>query len=93
MRNKLSYLLMLLLIISCVGSTRLTVSYVKENHQPKTYNKLGIVALTNSDPNRLVIEEALAEQFQRIGVNALSTFNIFPLAGRSDVLAEMDRSS
>jgi hypothetical protein len=79
-----------LLIIACGGNTKLTVSYIQEGLQPKKYNKLAIVALTNSDPNRLVLEEALVEQFKQIGVNALSTFNIFPLAGRPDVLAEME---
>lgn len=77
-------------MFACGGSTKLTVSYIKEDLQPKKYNKLAIVALANSDPNRLVLEEALAAEFKKMGVNGISTFNIFPLAGRPDVVAEMN---
>ncbi len=79
-----------LLLLACSGSTKLTVSYIQENHQPKKYNKLAILALANTDPNRFVIEDAIAVEFKKLGVNALSTFNIFPLAGRPDVLADME---
>jgi hypothetical protein len=90
MNKSIQILIAGLLLIACAGSTKLTVSYTSKDLQPKKYTKLAIVALTNSDPNRLVIEEALADQFEMIGVHAVSTFNIFPLAGRPDVLSEMD---
>lgn len=90
MNKTIGIVICTLSLIACGGSTKLTVSYIKEDLQPKKYNKLAIVALTNSDPNRLVLEESLAAQFNNMGVNALSTFNIFPLAGRPDVMAEMN---
>ncbi|MBA7532896.1 hypothetical protein ES705_25126 [subsurface metagenome] len=90
MKKAIRAIIISIAILGCTGSTKLTVSYTQENIQPKKYNKLAIVALTNSDPNRLVLEEALANKFKADGINAIITFNIFPLAGRPDVLADMN---
>lgn len=90
MKKLLKNPIIFITLLACGGSTRLTVSYVQEDHEPRKYEKLAIVALANSDPNRLVLEEALVKEFTKKGINAVSTFNIFPLAGRPDVLASMD---
>lgn len=81
--------IVILAAISACTATKLQVSYTQQDWQPKKYNKLAVLALASSDPNRLVLEEAVAEKFTSSGVTAISTFNIFPLAARTDVLADM----
>lgn len=79
-----------IVLIACSSTTKLQVSYVQEDMQPHKYNKIAVLALANSDPNRLAIEEAIANQFVSNGVNAISTFFMFPLANRADVIADME---
>lgn len=88
MKKTIGAIIISIILLSC-SSTKLQVSYTQENHQPKKYYKLAVLALTSTDPNRLVLEEAVAEKFTSSGVTAISTFNIFPLAARKDVLADM----
>lgn len=76
--------------ISCSGSTRLIASYIQEDMPAKKFQKIAIIALANSEPNRLAIEEAIANTMKARDINAMSTFFLFPLAGRSDVIADMN---
>jgi hypothetical protein len=90
MRKVFRTLVISLSIIGCSGATKLTISYIQEGLQPHKFNKIAVLALANSDPNRLVIEEAVANQFRASGINSIMTFNLFPLAARRDVLADME---
>lgn len=90
MKKLVHFAIISLLLIACSSTTKLQVSYIQEDMQPHKYNKIAVLALANSDPNRLALEEALANEFVSQGVNAVSTFFIFPLANRADMIAEME---
>lgn len=90
MKKLVHFAIISLVLIACSSTTKLQVSYIQEDMQPHKYNKIAVLALANSDPNRLALEEALANQFVSNGVNSISTFFMFPLANRAEVIADME---
>jgi len=90
MKKALHIIIIGFVLAACSASTKLQVSYIQKDLQPHRYNKVAVLALANSDPNRLAIEEAVANQFKAEGVNATSTFFMFPLANRADMIADME---
>ncbi len=89
MRNTLIISVIALLISSC-SSTKLLVSMSQENLVPKSYSNLGVAALFPDDANRLLVENALADEFTKKGVHASITFHSFPLAGKSELIESLD---
>jgi hypothetical protein len=77
------------LLFSCTN-TKLTVSWTQENIVAKKYNNIGVSVLLPHDGNRLVVEEALAAEFKKRGINASITFYKFPLAGRKDIIQNLN---
>lgn len=65
-------------------TTMLLGSWTMENLQPKKYEKLAIVAFMPNIDSRSRVELALADQFEKEGVKAMSTFSLFTLAGNME---------
>lgn len=78
-----------LFVTGCGPSTKLVRSWVNEEDIPKTYQKLAIVALTPNSSSRYLMERAIVQDFTDDGINAIPTYEIFPLAGRMDELADI----
>ena len=72
----------LIIITSCSPTTKLVSSWSPEKAQEKKYNKVGVMVLTPNTPSRLTGEEELVKNFTKKKVNSVSTFDMFPLAGK-----------
>jgi len=57
--------------------------------EAQAYNKIGIGVLIPSTPKRIIVESALEEKFKEKGINAVATFNMFPLAGKAKEIIAM----
>ena len=77
------------LLFGCVN-TKLTVSWTQENIQAKKYNNLGVMVMFPSDPNRLLVEESITSEFNKSGINSTITFYSFPLAGKKDMVKNLN---
>lgn len=88
MRKLILTLLASSLLFSCTN-TKLTVSWTQEHIEPKKYNNIGVSVLLPHDGNRLAVEEALAAEFKKRGINASITFYTFPLAGKKDIIQNL----
>ena len=70
------------LFYGCAKKTTLLLgSWTLENLEPKKYEKLAIVAFTPNIDSRANVELALADEFEKVGVKAMSTFSLFTMAG------------
>ena len=78
-----------LLFVACGPSTKLVRSWVNEEDTPKCYEKLAVVALIPNSSNRYLIERAMVSDLTDDGINAIYTYEIFPLAGRMGDLGDV----
>lgn len=75
--------------LSC-QSTKLTNSWKRTEADAKSFKKLGVVMLSPKVSNKATIETELAELLREKGIKASTTYNIFPLAGKNDVIKQLD---
>ena len=73
-----------LIFVKCSPTTKITASSKMNDEAPRTYQKLAVVVLTPRESTRATLEEAIATEFRRRGVKAISTFTMFPLANHAD---------
>jgi hypothetical protein len=76
------------LLFSCTN-TKLTVSWTQENTVAKKYNNIGVSVILPNDGNRLLVEEALVEEFKKNGINSSITFYTFPLANNKEIIKNL----
>ncbi len=78
-----------LMFVGCGPSTKLIRSWSNEEIGPKTYDKLAVVALTPNASSRYLLERAMVKDLKDGGINAIPTYEIFPLAGKMDQLQDL----
>lgn len=61
-------------------TTSLLGSWTMENLEPKQYEKLAIIVFSPNIDAKANVELALADEFEKAGVKAMSTFSLFTLA-------------
>jgi hypothetical protein len=70
-----------IVFIGCATkATSLLGSWTMENLQPKKYEKLAILVFSPNVNSRGNVELALADEFEKAGVKAMSTFSLFTMA-------------
>jgi hypothetical protein len=85
MKAQLFFLLIsVLLFAKCSPTTQITASAKMTDEEPRIYKKLAVVVLTPRESTRATLEEAIAIEFRKRGVKAISTFTMFPLANHAD---------
>jgi hypothetical protein len=72
----------LLILISCGSSTKLLSSWKPSGEEPQRYNKLAVAVLFPNTSNRYITENSIVQNFKANGINAQSTYDLFPLAGK-----------
>ncbi|MCF6357109.1 MAG: hypothetical protein L3J54_04820 [Draconibacterium sp.] len=89
--KKLSILLLLasVLFVSCGPSTKLVRSWSNEEVESKTFEKLAVVALTPNASSRYLIERAIVKDLKDDNIKAIYTYEIFPLAGNTELLGNL----
>ena len=68
--------------------TTLLGSWTLENHEPKKYEKLAVLVFSPNIDSRANVELALADEFEKAGVKAMSTFSLFTMASNMKDLKE-----
>jgi len=89
MKHIVQLFLVILFMGGCGPSTKLVRSWVNEEDTPKSYKKLAVVAIMPNASNRYLIERAVAGDLKDDGINAIPTYEIFPLAGRLGDIQEL----
>jgi hypothetical protein len=74
-------LLAVLIFTGCAKKvTTLLGSWTMENLEPKQYEKLAVLVFSPNVNSRGNVELALADEFEKAGVKAMSTFSLFTMA-------------
>lgn len=68
---KILILLTIIILHSCGSVTKVTGFWNEEDYMRKTYNKIGVIAITNNIQNRDVVETKFAEKFRLNGYQAV----------------------
>jgi len=66
----------------CGSSTKIVGSWSDKEHKSIHLEKIGIAALTPNTSGRYLIERALVSDFKAKSINAVATYDTWPLAGR-----------
>jgi hypothetical protein len=66
----------------CGSSTKLVGSWTDKENKSTHLEKIGIAALTPNTSGRYLIERAIASNFKTNSINAVATYDTWPLAGR-----------
>ena len=91
---KITGVLSILSLLSCGGPhTKLVSSWSPEKKEAQSYTKIGIGVLIPNTPNRIIVESALEEKFKEKQLNAVATFNMFPLAGKAKEIIAASRAT
>jgi hypothetical protein len=84
----------LILAVSLAGcsrsATKINASIKTTKEEPKQFKRLAVLVLSPVMSNRAIIEIALDDKLSAMGVNSITTFDIFPFAGDRELLAKMD---
>lgn len=64
--------------------TTLLGSWTLENHEPKKYEKLAVLVFSPNINSRANVELAMADEFEKAGVKAMSTFSLFTMASNME---------
>lgn len=90
MKNSIVFLIVISFLLGgCGPSTKLIKSWVNEENVAKPYKKLAVVALTPNSSGRYLMERAVVADFKRSGIQAITTYEIFPLAGKMSELEKL----
>jgi len=71
-------------------STELIGSWKKADVEAKSYENIGVVLLSPKVSNKAMIETEVASALREKGIKAKATFDIFPFAGKRELIEEMD---
>ena len=72
----------LLFAAGCGGGTKLIGSWADKEQQSVHLEKVGVAALTPNTSGRYLIERAIASGLKANSINAVPTYETWPLAGR-----------
>ncbi len=70
--------------------TELVGSWKDPSSTTKDFKKIGVVTLSPNMNGRAVLETELAGALRAAGAPVIATFDIFPLAGRNELIEEME---
>jgi len=76
------FLFSILLAAGCGSSTKLVGSWTDKDHKNIHLEKIGVAALTPNTSGRYLIERALVSNFKANNINAVATYDTWPLAGK-----------
>jgi hypothetical protein len=80
--TKFTLLASIIFFAACGTSTKLVGSWTDKEHKGTHFGKIGIAALTPNTSGRYLIERALVSDFKAKNINAVATYDTWPLAGR-----------
>jgi hypothetical protein len=88
------YSLVFMVILSgCSRSaTKINASIKTTTIEAKKYNRLAILAMFPVMSNRAIVELAIDDKLEALGINSMTTFDVFPFAGDKEVLDKMNLS-
>jgi hypothetical protein len=78
------------LAVACGPSTKLLGSWTNKDELNNKYEKLAVAVLVPNNSPRYLMERAFVKDLKENDINATATYDIFPLAGKQDQLAELD---
>lgn len=78
MKTKLVVLIAALVLLSSCAST-VSTTWSKNDRESKSYQKILVVTQGSTPEVRVNSENSIVEQFQKQGINATNSLNIFPL--------------
>ncbi len=78
MRIALQVLFAWIVLTSCGTNTSISDSWKDPALQPRTFAKIGVLAITGQPGNRRMAESALASALSDEGLNAMPTYELFP---------------
>ncbi len=88
---KLTFVLGCILgLFGACQTTKLVGSWKKPEAAPKQFNSLGVVVMSPNMSNRTLLETSVAGELRSKGIPATATFDIFPLAGKKNIVKELD---
>lgn len=88
-KSSITLFLFSLLLVGCGPSTKLIMSWANEEDAPKSYEKVAIVTLSPNASNRYLTERAIAKNLTDNGIKAITTYDIFPMAGKMSDLEKL----
>ena len=93
--NRLLLILLIPFLFAGCSPTKFLGAWSKPGVESKSYQNLGIVVLTPNLSTKTILESELAEALIAEKIRALATFDIFPFAGRQDLVEkfEIDQDS
>lgn len=71
-------------------ATKVNISLKTTQNEAKQFNRMAILVLFPSMSNRANVELALDNKLTSLGVNSMSTFDVFPFAGDKELLEKMN---
>jgi hypothetical protein len=86
--QNISLIALIIIVSACAGSTKIVSTWKADLNSPLRFNKIGVVVIFPEMESRTVTEEALEDEFTAKEINAISTFNVFPLAGKLPEIQE-----
>lgn len=72
----------IVLLSACGSSTKLVSSWKDKDQPINHYEKIGIAVLYPNESSRYLIERAVEKEFKAKNINAMATYEVWPLAGR-----------
>lgn len=88
--HKILCLLVVAVLLSSCSSTKLIGSWKRDDIEPKNYQNLGVVLLSPKVSNKAIIESEVASTLRAHSIPAKATFDIFPFAGKSEVIKSLN---
>lgn len=85
--------ILILFLASSCQSTKLVGSWKKPEATSQKFKSLGVVAMIPNESNRTLVETSVAGELRSKGIPATATFDIFPLAGKKDIVKELDMNA
>ena len=85
MKNSIKGIIILgyvLVMVACGSSTQLTSSWKNKELESKHYEKLGVVAIFPNESSRYLTERAMVADLKAQNIKAVTTYEIFPFAGK-----------
>jgi len=90
MKHLFYTLLLTGILMGCSKTTTMIASWKRPDFVAKKYQKLGVVVFSPRMSSRAIVETDMAYEFRVRGVKAIGTFDVFPFAGRKELIQKMD---
>lgn len=90
--SRLALIIIVFVGVSVMGCkpTELVGSWKNPEVETEDYKKIGVVTLSPNMNGRAVLETEMAGALRAAGAPVIATFDIFPLAGRTELIKEME---